>query len=501
MKQQTRPRPADPYVTRNEYRVQSYRGKKILGFGEARSRLPVPLLPEQAEWVEMYWRAWEIAWSNLRRPKPESGFVANYLAAPAGNHLFMWDSAFTTQFGLYGRRAFDFMGTMENFYAKQHGDGFICREINTETGYDLFHPFDPNSTGPNILSWVEWRAYRATEDEDRLRKVFWPLLSYHRWMRANRTWPSGLYWATGLSSGMDNQVRVPDGEHHHGHWSWVDASAQAGLDSLLLAQMAAGQGEDALADELNEEHLRCLQEVNANLWNDETLFYHDLGPNREFSPVQSIGAYWTLLDKNMVPEKRLERFLGHLRDEAAFKRPHRAPSMAASNEGYEDTGGDRWRGGVWSPANYMLLKGLRQVGFRKLAYEIAVNHLENIWGVFERTNTFWEYYAPEEAAAGAGAKADYVGWTGLSPISILLEDAIGIQVDWPLRRVTWDRYLETDIAYGVANLPLGSSGTLDLEGDDEVIRVRSSTPFTLQVQSEDRKLQASVPAGETELEW
>jgi glycogen debranching enzyme len=449
----------------------------------------------------MYWRSWEIAWSNLCRPKPESGFVANYLADPAGDHLFMWDSAFTAQFGLYGRRAFDFMGTLENFYAKQHGDGFICRQINSENGYDLFNPFDPNSTGPNILTWAEWRAYRATEDESRLHEVFWPLLSFHRWMRANRTWPSGLYWATGLSSGMSNQDRVPDGEQHHQHWSWVDTTAQAGLDSLLLAQMGRHLGEEELADQLNEEHLHCLQEVNANLWNEKTLFYHDLGPNGQFSPNKSIGAYWTLLDKNMVPEKRLEPFLGHLRDDAAFKRPHRAPSLAACSQGYDAESGDYWKGGVWSPTNYILLKGLREVGFHKLAHQIAVNHLENIRRVFERTDTFWEYYAPEEAAPGASAKADFVGWTGLSSISMLLEDVIGFQVDWPLRRVTWQRHLETDAAYGVYNLPLGSNGTLDLEGDAETIKVRTSTPFTLRVQNEDRKLQAAVPAGETELEW
>jgi hypothetical protein len=67
--------------------------------------------------------------------------------------------------------------------------------------------------------------------------------------------------------------------------------------------------------------------------------------------------------------------------------------------------------------------------------------------------------------------------------------------------VTWQRHLETDAAYGVYNLPLGSNGTLDLEGDAETIKVRTSTPFTLRVQNEDRKLQAAVPAGETELEW
>ena len=100
--------------------------------------------------------------------------------------------------------------SLDNFYAKQHEDGAICREINTIDGTDCFSPFDPDGTGPNILAWAEWRHYRISGDENRLPEIFWPLLAYHRWVRANRSWPSGLYWATGLSSGMDNQPRVPE---------------------------------------------------------------------------------------------------------------------------------------------------------------------------------------------------------------------------------------------------------------------------------------------------
>ena len=73
----------------------------------------------------------------------------------------------------------------------------------------------------------------------------------------------------------------------------------------------------------------------------------------------------------------------------------------------------------------MVLKGLRANGRHMLAHEIAMNHLENVGRVYDRTGTFWENYEPETAAPGHPAKADYVGWTGLSPISILLEDVVG----------------------------------------------------------------------------
>ena len=127
----------------NLFRQQQPTVANIPTFDEARSALPEPILPDYPEWVGMYWRSWEIAWSHLRQPTPENGFVSPYLGDACGEHLFMWDSAFMMQYTLYGRRAFNAISTLDNFYAKQHDDGFICREISMETGQDFFYPFDP----------------------------------------------------------------------------------------------------------------------------------------------------------------------------------------------------------------------------------------------------------------------------------------------------------------------------------------------------------------------
>lgn len=491
--------PLEPLVEQNSFRTKGYEPQPIPSFLEAKDRLPVPMLPEHPEWVEMYWRAWEIAWSNLHRPKPNTAFVADYIDTSQNEHVFMWDSCFMAQFGIYGRRVFNFMGTLDNFYAKQHDNGFICRQINTQNGQDLFYPFDPNGTGPNILAWAEWRYFRQTGDDSRLAQVFWPLLAFHRWYKAYRTWPGGMYWATGLSSGMNNQPRVPDSMHHHRHWTWVDTNMQTALNCLILGQIATLLQENEFLVELNEERTRLLGLINEKLWNPEMNFYQDMDGNGRFSRVKTIGAYWGLLDKDLVPEKRLIPFLQHLRENWGFKLPHRIPSMSADSEGYNAESGNFWRGGVWSPTNFMVLKGLRNANQHSLAHEIAINHLQNVWEVYRRTDTFWDYYAPETAAPGEPAKTNYVGWTGLTPISILLEDIIGIGVDWPQRRVYWDRRLETSSMYGVSDFPLGLDGSMDLFGDNEKVVVTTDVPFTLTIRDETQTLQMAVPAGTMEL--
>lgn len=298
---------------------------------------------------------------------------------------------------------------------------------------------------------------------------------------------------------MDNQPRVPDSRDHHRHWSWVDASMQAALNCRILGQMATQLGENELSLALNEERNKLVQGINAQMWNSEAGFYQDVSANGGFSRVKSIGAYWSLLDKGIVPEDRLHDFVKPLRESWAFKLDHCIPSQSADSEGYNQAG-NYWRGGVWANTNFMVLKGLRNVGQQALAHEIAVNHLTNVAKVYEHTDTFWEYYMPESAEPGEKAKADFVGITGLTPIAILLEDVIGISVDWPLRRVVWDRRLETTSEYGVHNYALGNEGTMDLLGTPEKAVVTTDVPFTLTIRLNGEHVQAAVASGTTEID-
>ncbi len=94
--------------------------------------------------------------------------MASFIDTAFNDCLFMWDSAFILLFARYGRRAFDFQRTLDNLYASQHPDGFICREIGTFDGKDRFERFDAASTGPNVMPWTEWEHYGDTADSDRL---------------------------------------------------------------------------------------------------------------------------------------------------------------------------------------------------------------------------------------------------------------------------------------------------------------------------------------------
>jgi glycogen debranching enzyme len=433
----------------------------VPGFDAARELLPAPYWRGREAVIQCYWKAWEIAFCNLRQPPPGSPLIANFIDTAFNHCTFMWDSSFMTMFGRYGARAFNFQRTLDNFYSRQHADGYICREIAIADGMERFERFDPSSTGPNIMPWAEWEYYLHFHDAERLARVFPVLLAYTEWFRGHRTWPDGSYWSSGWGCGMDNQPRLPPGYHDwfdHGHMSWIDTTLQQIFANKLLAQMAKELGRDGDCAALDAETGKLTDFVNRHLWNESTAFYHDRFRDGSLSRTKTIGAYWALL-AGVVPGERLPMFLDHLRNPAEFARPHRVPTLPADDPRYNGQGG-YWLGAVWAPTNYMVLRGLTATGAHDLAHEIGLNHVENVAAVFEKTGTLWENYAPESASWGDPAMKDFVGWAGLSPIAILFESVFGLRPAVGRNELMWDVRLLDE--HGVERYPFGTDAMLDL---------------------------------------
>ena len=148
--------------------------------------------------VQMYWKTWELAFRNFYEPRPGSGFVSQFIDAAFNQNIFLWDTCFLTMFCNYGHPLVPGIGSLDNFYAKQHADGEICREIDRASGEDFapwrkenrnlfsrWSRFDVNYVGREvpqppprltldalnhpILAWAEWESVRVTGDRSRLK--------------------------------------------------------------------------------------------------------------------------------------------------------------------------------------------------------------------------------------------------------------------------------------------------------------------------------------------
>ncbi len=488
--------------------------------------LPDPVLDDNPEWVELYWFAWQQAFEKVGFGTEGNGFVEAYMDEGFNEQVYQWDSSFMVLFGRYGLRLLPVMPTLDNFYERQEPDGYIQRVYSETTGRRVGDPSpEEPMVNPPLFAWVEWEYWRFAGDSSRLRRVLPVLERYYEWLRANVAHDVDeqhrLYYQTELGSGMDNTPRGAD-------WRgvWADMSAQQGLAAWCMARLWEALGEAERSAAWDAEHQRVKAAINRYLWNDTDDFYFDRNAEGGHGWVRHLGSYWVLLARVAWPG-RAEELIAHLRHPDLFARRHLFPSLAANHPDY-DPNGHYWRGGVWAPLNYMVIQGLAGYGHADLAHRAAVNHIERLVEVFHNPpaneerfapeerrpsySTLWECYAPDHPQPATRwdgwflSRQDFVGWTGLGPIALLIEQAIGIQVLGAERRVIWTlRRLDR---HGVRRLPLGLRASVDLVAEARQqpdvlprVHVRASEPFELELRLPGQEPRVvAVPAGEGALD-
>lgn len=514
------------------FEKKSYSPSPLPAYSEARPALPSPVFDENPHIVRLYWKAWEIAFRNFHEPAPNSGFVSQFIDAAFNDNIFLWDTAFMTMFCNVAYPLVPGIASLDNFYAKQHPTGEICREIQRRTGLDFapwvnaedatlfsrwgwdFPPArqvtvtyrDRQVPTPNprltldalnhpILAWAELESYNVTGNRSRLQLVWEPLVHYYRSFRTYLRQGNGLYitdWAS-----MDNSPRNADLMKGG---TGVDISAEMVLFARHLSAIAGILGKEKEAKAFADEAEELSKQINDLLWNDQEGFYYDLALHGKMSRVKTVGAYWTLLAK-VAPEERAEKLVEHLQNPTTFGRLHPVPTCAADEPGYFSNGG-YWRGAVWAPTNTMVIRGLENYGYKALAREIALKHLSIMSKVYEETGTIWENYAPDSARPGRNTDGslvnrDFVGWSGIGPILYFLEYGIGLKPDAARNELTWR--ISSNLRSGceryrfnghVANLIADPSPSRPLS-----ILVESDGPFRLVVEYQNARNVLEVKKG------
>ncbi|HTQ09023.1 MAG TPA: trehalase family glycosidase [Fimbriimonadaceae bacterium] len=474
----------------NVFKLRKYEPRPNPTFSEARASLPEPVVADHPDWETLYWKAWDLAFSHLMQPAPESGFVSNFIDPAFNNNTFQWDTCFMLMYAHYAEPSFHAIGSLDNFYARQHDDGYICREIVRKTGQDFVFGSIDDTINPPLFSWVEWENYLLTGDKSRFKDVLPPLARYYRWLRNNRRRENGLYWNTGLGSGEDDLVRSKTA------YSWVDMTAQQAANAYYIARIAEQVGEKQAESYFDKENRELSKLVNDSMWDRGTGFYFDLKQDGASTGIKTVLGFWPML-AHIASSDQAGKLVEHLRDPKEFWRPNVVPALAADEEGYR-ADGQYWNGAVWAPTNFMVVKGLENYGYEDLASQITARYLGNMSSVLDRTGTIWENYAPE-SATGHGVR-DMVGWSGDGPIALLIENILGIRGLASSREVFWRPRLAGE--NGIRKLMVGSAH-VDLiagavgDGSRE-LTMTTDQPITIRVDSGIGKpITLKLAAGET----
>jgi hypothetical protein len=430
--------------------------RKLLALGAAGlSGCALPPAPEPAPALadEMYRAALASARRHIR-PAGDSIFGKPFLDAAFSRNIFLWDTCFIACYAKYHPGLLPIANALDNFYALQEADGYICREYDAE-GRPVWPKAHPVAVNPPLLAFAELELFGQDGDLERLKRVYPRLKRNFDYLARYLVREDGLCFNDALGSGMDNIPRHPEGWQDDGRGiqlaprdalpfdyrgldpAWnvqgraVDTSAQMALCAEQLARIArlVGRQEDAVG--LLRFHAGMGRALNALCWHEGDGFYYDLGYGRQI-PRKHIGMFWMLM-AGLVPPGRVAPLLRHLTDPSSFWRAVPVATFPADQPGFAPEGG-YWLGGVWAPTNYMVIRGLQRYGQHALAAQLAHRYYACVAEVYGRTATFWENYAPDARQPGKPAKPDFCGWSAIAPITLMREFIA------PDRKVVLDAY-------------------------------------------------------------
>ena len=472
--------------------------------------LPVPVYDAHPEYLELYDKAWDLAYSHIDTiPGIPSPVYMD--EAHRSDRIWIWDTAFMGHFCKYCPSVFPGVTSLDNFYKillsdqsaplpQVVGNVYCGKDEGKMLPLRIHH-----ADNPPILAWTEYRYAMQTGNKGRLKKRL-PYLqrwyemfeSFNPAVKPNgasqkvmlRKFADGYAWG-GCPSGMDNSPRgrteaptqrsaCPDNPGLR----WVDALSQQGLSALYISRIAGILG--------NEEEQRRWADVHSNLsstlndlyWDREDRFYYDIFSDGSKCKVPTIASWWPVLAE-MADGERASGMTAHLRDSLAFGGFVPTPSLSRSDPDFIGDGG-YWRGSIWLPTSYMALKATDMLGEFDLAREMGGKILEHMYRTYKdyEPHTIWECYSPT-ACEPAGDKSgnpvrpDFCGWSALGPISIFIEDVIGIkEADGFNRTLLCDFEKHPAGKAGVRNYRFGDV-VCDIIAGANAIEVESNRPFTL----------------------
>ncbi|HPR83573.1 MAG TPA: trehalase family glycosidase [Pontiellaceae bacterium] len=469
-----------------------------------RASVPVPVFEKEPGYVELYWKAWEIAHQKIKTQPglPQSPYIDE---AFWDDTIWIWDTCFMALFCKYAPDEFPGVESLNNFYVplhdKRYNDGAYPLNIQ--------HP-----DNPPLFAWVEYDNYTITGDRNHVIE----LLTKTKYLQKHFEWfdqmepgwkmkssapqhkqsaPTALkkvkngYLWDGVQSGMDNTPRKRGG-------LWIDAISQQALSALYISRLADASGCTEISAEWKEKYQELKKTINTLYWNAEDGIYYDLNPETyEPLKVKTPAAYWPMLAEICTPEQA-ERMREHIQNPAVFGGERPWVTVARDDPAFTLPDGDYWRGGIWLPTAYMGTKALEKYGFFKEADAAAENLLAHMFRTYKtyEPHTIWECYSPSrDTPANHGrrrVRPDFCGWSALGPISLFIENVMGFhQINALERKVDWRLYQTTK--HGLKHLRFGGIDTDIIYNGKNAVVVTSNSEYTLVINGVARH----IAAGET----
>ncbi len=451
-----------------------------------RALVPEAVYDENPDWVEFYYAAWQSAWTHIfsTRGAPVSPYMNEGIRC---HKIWIWDTCFMVQFCRYAADVFPGIESLDNFYRVMHDGENMVLKVHI-----------PDN--PPLFAWTEYEYFKHTGDVERVKHILLEkeyLQRHYNWLNgckagvlfdyatsitgAELVPGKGFKWS-GAKAGMDN---TPRGDDDFLSIYYVDLSCQQALSALYISRLAEAIGEKELAAFWRKEFEAQKKLVNERFWSEADQMYLDRFIDESgFCKLLTPASLWPMLAE-IADEKQLEALAKVVADPEKLGGERPIPSVSRDDRRFSPVG-EYWRGGIWMPKVYMTVKGLEKNGRQTLADEVARKMISlqyRTWKNFE-PHTIWECYSPTEDKpatnkVGGYSRPDFCGWSALGPISMFIENILGIrEVNALENRIVWEP--AAGKRNGIKNLKMGSD-TFTLIADPEAgsAEVTASKDFTL----------------------
>jgi len=483
-----------------------------------KKRIPEVVYPARPELFALYERAWELAHDHIVDcpGMPQTPYMDE---AFCNTLIWIWDTCFMSMFCKYSQSDFPGVESLYNFYAAIHEKKNLATVLPENppswSGAREGQPIEMSICildNPPLFAWAEYQNAMFSGDKKHLtdllldkrflQKHFELLESMtesvsHQGTLVKNFWRKhrdGYFWEGG-ASGMDNTPRgrkvIPAESERprNPDMLWVDAIAQQGMSAYFIAEIAEAIGKPELAQEWRRCYEGICEKVNALYWDETDGCYFDISAStHEKMKVYTLASFWPLLAKMARPEQA-DRLCALLEDSEKFGGNVSLPTLARDDADFKPNGA-YWRGGVWVPTAYMVIKGLDQYGKHSLARTLSLSLLTHMQKTYElySPHTIWECYHPIRSEPGRTTddigivRPDFCGWSAVAPICLLIENVVGLHTVSALSNtVEW--YLETDEIIGIRGLRFGDVVT-DLISEGNTVAITSNKDYLLKINSE-----------------
>ncbi len=461
-------------------------------------QIPEPVYSPEPGYVDLYRQCWEIAYHNMkvRDGMPQSPFIDEGFGEN-DNQNWIWDTCFMVMFSKYAPNVFPGTQTLNNFYKPLH-DGVKIPE--------MIHLAD----NPPLFAWAEYQNALFTGDKAHLSQLLQQdsyLQRHFNWLESLekreklpgvqnithwRKHPVGYFWEGGCS-GMDNTVRGrPAGNKkfkphrpNNPDMLWVDAISQQALSCYYIAELSELINDKETAQKYRQKHQAFADILNAYYYDSTDGVYYDIHcKTYEKIKVLTPASYWPVLS-GIPSQTQMKRMVEFLNDSQKLGTPIPWTTLSADHVDFDAETGDYWRGAMWLPTAYMGIKGLEKYGYMDLAHEQSKTILNQQFRTFHdyEPHTIWECYSPTKnlpsTEFGRRCRPNFCGWSALGPISLFIENVIGIySVDAFKNEIKW-HLKETQGEVGIKRLKFGNTLTDLIAKEGKEIHITSNHPYTL----------------------